>query len=257
MIQSARPTLDDLLDAAEFTRRHIGPTPDEQQLMLAVVGAGSIDELLAQTVPGSILATDALAMEGPRREEEVLAEIRGIASRNVLRTSLIGMGYHGTVMPPVVQRNVLESPAWYTAYTPYQPEISQGRLEALLAFQTMGADLTGFDLANATLLDEATAAAEAMTMARRLAGGAASASDRFVVHHDTHPQPSPSCAPGPSRWASTSSSATSMHWPSHASARCSACRPRPGHSPTGATRSRRCRRTVASPSWPPTCSPAC
>ncbi|MEX0847600.1 MAG: aminomethyl-transferring glycine dehydrogenase [Ilumatobacteraceae bacterium] len=184
----ARPSLDDLLDAAEFTRRHIGPTPDEQALMLAVVGAASIDDLLAQTVPGSILQHDGLALPGPRREDEVLAELREIASRNIVRTSLIGMGYHGTVTPPVIQRNVLESPAWYTAYTPYQPEISQGRLEALLAFQTMVADLTGFDIANASLLDEATAAAEAMTMARRVATGAGAATNRLVVHHDTHPQ---------------------------------------------------------------------
>jgi glycine dehydrogenase len=178
-------SIDDLFDRAEFTRRHIGPTADEQELMLAVVGASSIEELLSQTVPSSIRSTKALALPGSRRAEDVLDELRSIAGRNAVRTSLIGMGYYGTATPPVVQRNLLENPAWYTAYTPYQPEISQGRLEALLNFQTMVADLTGLDIANASLLDEATAAAEAMTMARRLSR---SESNRFVVHHDTHPQ---------------------------------------------------------------------
>jgi len=178
-------TLDELVDAAEFTRRHIGPTPQERELMLAVVGASSVDELLAQAVPGSILLDEQLRLGPPRRAEDVLAELRALLAGDRPRTSLIGTGYHGTVTPPVVQRNVLENPAWYTAYTPYQPEISQGRLEALLDFQTMVADLTGFSIANASLLDEATAAAEAMTMARRLSK---QSSDRFVVHQDTHPQ---------------------------------------------------------------------
>ena len=145
----------------------------------------SIEALLAHTVPETIRMTERLALGGPRSPESVLGELRRLAGRNVARTSLIGMGYYGTITPPVIVRNVLENPAWYTAYTPYQPEISQGRLEALLNFQTMVAELTGFDLANASLLDEATAAAEAMTMARRLSK---SDSDRFVVHHDTHPQ---------------------------------------------------------------------
>jgi glycine dehydrogenase len=147
-------SIDDLFDRAEFTRRHIGPTVDEQELMLAVVGASSIEELLSQTVPSSIRSTEALALPGSRRAEDVLDELRSIAGRNAVRTSLIGMGYYGTATPPVVQRNLLENPAWYTAYTPYQPEISQGRLEALLNFQTMVADLTGLDIANASLLDE-------------------------------------------------------------------------------------------------------
>ena len=164
---TTRPSLDDLLDPSEFTRRHIGPTEAEQRLMLGIVGAASLDHLLAECVPDSIIDAGRLDLPAPRREEDVLAELRAIASRNVVRTSLIGMGYYGTHTPLVVQRNVLENPAWYTAYTPYQPEISQGRLEALLNYQTMVAELTGFDIANASLLDEATAAAEAMTTARR------------------------------------------------------------------------------------------
>jgi glycine dehydrogenase len=181
----ARPSLADLLGTADFVDRHIGPTADDQGHMLAVVGASSLEALLAETVPNSIRLLDALPLPGPRTVEDVLGELRGIAATNHARVSLIGQGYYGTICPPVVQRNVLENPGWYTAYTPYQPEISQGRLEALLNFQTMISELTGFELANASLLDEATAAAEAMTMARRTSKAA---SDRFVVHHDTHPQ---------------------------------------------------------------------
>ncbi len=174
----------DLFGTDDFVGRHIGPTADEQRLMLALVGAGSLDELLAETVPGPI-ADGTLPLPAPRTVDDVLGELRHIASMNAARTSLIGMGYSGTRTPPVIQRNVLENPAWYTAYTPYQPEISQGRLEAILNFQTMVADLTGFAMANASLLDEGTAAAEAMTMARRLSK---QKSDRFLVHRDTHPQ---------------------------------------------------------------------
>jgi glycine dehydrogenase len=173
-----------LFGTDDFVGRHIGPTADEQQLMLALVGAASLDDLLAETVPGPI-ADRTLPLPAPRTVDDVLGELRHIASMNAARTSLIGMGYSGTRTPPVIQRNVLENPAWYTAYTPYQPEISQGRLEAILNFQTMVADLTGFAMANASLLDEATAAAEAMTMTRRLSK---QASDRFLVHRDTHPQ---------------------------------------------------------------------
>jgi glycine dehydrogenase len=177
--------LAELLGTDDFVDRHVGPSADELERMLEVLGVGSLDELLDQVVPGSIRLADLLALGAPRTEPDVLWELRNIADRNVRLTSLIGMGYTGTVTPPVIARNVLENPAWYTAYTPYQPEISQGRLEALLNFQTMVADLTGLDLANASLLDEATAAAEAMTMARRLSRADG---DRFFVHHDTHPQ---------------------------------------------------------------------
>jgi glycine dehydrogenase len=139
-------------------RRHIGPSPAEMAEMLDAVGVASLDELIDQTVPASIRQSIPLGW-GPLSEHDLLARMRKVADRNVVMTSLIGQGYHGTVTPPAIQRNILENPAWYTAYTPYQPEIAQGRLEALLNYQTMIADLTGMDIANASLLDEATAAA--------------------------------------------------------------------------------------------------
>ncbi len=169
----------------DFVDRHIGPDADELERMLEVIGATSLDELLEQTIPAAIRSDLALDLPAARSESEVLTSLRRFADRNHPRTSLIGMGYTGTVTPPVIQRNVLENPSWYTAYTPYQAEISQGRLEALVNFQTMVAELTGLPVSNASLLDEATAAAEAMAMARR---SASCASNRFVVHHDTHPQ---------------------------------------------------------------------
>ena len=182
---SSRPTLTELQDHGEFARRHIGPDPGELAAMLATIGVASLDELMDRAVPERIRQRQPLDLPAGRSEREVLTDLRALAERNEVLTSLIGMGYYGTVTPPVIQRNLLENPAWYTAYTPYQPEISQGRLEALLNFQTMVADLTGLDLANASMLDEATAAAEAMTMARRLSK---STSDTFVVDPDTHPQ---------------------------------------------------------------------
>ncbi|MDP2290797.1 MAG: glycine dehydrogenase (aminomethyl-transferring), partial [Actinomycetota bacterium] len=182
---TARTPLPDLLGTDDFVGRHIGPTATEQAHMLGVLGVASLDELLAQTVPASIRMDGPLPLPGSRTVPDVLRELRALADRNAHRTSLIGQGYYGTITPPVIQRNVLENPAWYTAYTPYQPEISQGRLETLLNFQTMIGELTGFPLANASLLDEATAAAEAMAMARRTSKVAG---DRFLVHPDTHPQ---------------------------------------------------------------------
>ena len=146
-------------------RRHIGPSPEEMDAMLDVVGAESLEALIEDTVPASIRQASELDFGRPLSERELLFQMREVASKNQLMTSLIGQGYHGTVTPPAIQRNILENPAWYTAYTPYQPEISQGRLEALLNFQTMVSDFTGMDIANASLLDEATAAAEAATAA--------------------------------------------------------------------------------------------
>ena len=165
-------------------RRHIGPSPAEMDQMLAAVGVTSLDELIDQTVPPSIRQSIPLGW-APLAEHELLERMRQVASRNKVMTSLIGQGYYGTVTPPAIQRNILENPAWYTAYTPYQPEIAQGRLEALLNYQTMVADLTGLPVANASLLDEATAAAEAMTMAER---SAKSKARGFFVDRNCHPQ---------------------------------------------------------------------
>ncbi|HEY7939449.1 MAG TPA: glycine dehydrogenase (aminomethyl-transferring), partial [Acidimicrobiales bacterium] len=179
-------TLDELERHLPFSRRHIGPAPDDEAKMLASLGYASLDDLIADAVPASIAGGGELQLPTARSEEEALADLRRLASANTVVTSMIGLGYYGTHTPPVIRRNVLESPAWYTAYTPYQPEISQGRLEALLNFQTMVADLAGLALANASLLDEATAAAEALTLARRASKAPAGAS--FVVDADTHPQ---------------------------------------------------------------------
>ncbi|MFC7328558.1 aminomethyl-transferring glycine dehydrogenase [Marinactinospora rubrisoli] len=175
--------------AREFADRHIGPGPAERAKMLETVGFPSTGDLMAAAVPRSILngrgAAAPLALPEPVGESEALAELRALADRNQVLTSMIGLGYYDTVTPPVIQRNILENPAWYTAYTPYQPEISQGRLEALLNFQTVVSDLTGLPVAGASLLDEATAAAEAMTLARRAAKGRGAT---FVVDSDVFPQ---------------------------------------------------------------------
>src|SRR6056297_3967378 len=175
----------ELSEPDEFVRRHIGPSEADMTVMLDRLGVSTAQELLAQTMPGSIVDTGALELPGAVPEHEAIGRLRAIAARNQRVTSLIGMGYCGTVTPPVIARNVLENPAWYTAYTPYQPEISQGRLEALLNYQTMIADLTGLEIANASLLDEATAAAEAVTMARRVAKSKAAA---VFVDEACHPQ---------------------------------------------------------------------
>ena len=178
-------SLGELIEPDEFTRRHVGPSDDDVAVMLDAIGVVSVEDLLSQTMPSTIRSDTPLELPGGVPEAEALERLRAIAGRNVRVTSLIGMGYTGTITPPVIARNVVENPAWYTAYTPYQPEISQGRLEALLNFQTLITELTGLDVTNASLLDEATAAAEAMTMARRQSK---SSSNRFVIHHDTHPQ---------------------------------------------------------------------
>jgi len=169
----------------EFTRRHIGPSEADVAAMLAVVGADSLAALVARTVPAAIAGADLAGLPQPATETEAIAELRALSERNVVRKSLIGMGYHGTIVPPVILRNVLENPGWYTAYTPYQAEIAQGRLEALVNFQTMVADLTGLPFANASLLDEATAAAEAVALARAAHRGRGAT---LLVAADLHPQ---------------------------------------------------------------------
>jgi glycine dehydrogenase len=170
-----------------FARRHIGTGPDDQQRMLVEVGFDTLDDLMHAAVPASIQINERLESVIPAAatEREAIAELRAFADQNTARTSMIGLGYFGTITPAVIQRNVLENPSWYTAYTPYQPEISQGRLEALINFQTMVEDLTGLDIANASMLDEGTAVVEGMLLARR---ASKSTSNRFVVDADALPQ---------------------------------------------------------------------
>ncbi|MFY9330010.1 MAG: aminomethyl-transferring glycine dehydrogenase [Georgfuchsia sp.] len=180
-----QPSLSTLEQHDEFIARHIGHDAGDIASMIAAIGAVSLDDLIAQTVPGTIRLPAPLALAGPQREHEALAALRAIAAKNVVKKSLIGMGYYDTLTPKVILRNVLENPGWYTAYTPYQAEIAQGRLEALLNYQQMVIDLTGMALANASLLDEATAAAEAMTMARRISK---SKSNAFFVDAGCFPQ---------------------------------------------------------------------
>ena len=182
-----------MFDPTDFTARHIGPDADELDTMLGVIGVASLDELAAKALPSGIL--DRLTDQGtapgletlaaPASEHQALAELRAMADANTNAVSMIGQGYYDTLTPPVLLRNILENPAWYTAYTPYQPEISQGRLEALLNFQTMIAELTGLDIANASMLDEGTAAGEAMTLMHRASRGS---SNRLAVDADLFPQ---------------------------------------------------------------------
>ncbi|HJR72993.1 MAG TPA: aminomethyl-transferring glycine dehydrogenase [Luteimonas sp.] len=180
-----QPSLRDLEHHSAFIERHIGPNDAEIAQMLRVVGHESLDAMTDAIVPGKIKSPQPLALPDPVTEVEALAKIRAIADKNQVFRSFIGQGYYGTHTPNVILRNILENPAWYTAYTPYQAEISQGRMEALINFQTMCADLTGMEIANASLLDEATAAAEAMTLAKR---SAKSKSNVFFVSKDVHPQ---------------------------------------------------------------------
>ena len=181
-----RASLGQLEKTNDFVRRHIGPGQEQINEMLEYVDAKDIDDLIAKTIPKSILSKNELDLPTVRSERSALSDLRKMASRNKVFISMIGMGYHGTIMPPVIQRNVLEDPGWYTAYTPYQPEVSQGRLEALLNYQQMVVDLTGMELANASMLDEATAAAEAMAMAKRVCKN--KRADSFFVDIDCHPQ---------------------------------------------------------------------
>lgn len=173
------------IPATDFARRHIGPSPADIEKMLQTVKAASLTDLMAQTIPPTIRQAAPLDFGPALSETEALDRLREIAARNQVFTSLIGQGYSGTILPAVIQRNILENPAWYTAYTPYQPEISQGRLESLINYQTMICDLTALDVANASLLDEATAAAEAMALAQR---SSRSKSTRFFVDSQVHPQ---------------------------------------------------------------------
>jgi glycine dehydrogenase len=180
-----RQRLTDLQSGANFISRHIGPRDTEISDMLDTVGASSLDDLMDKVIPPNIRAKQPLNLPTALSERNALSDLRRIAGRNRLFTSMIGMGYYGCVTPKVILRNILENPGWYTAYTPYQAEVSQGRLEALLNFQQMVADLTGLELASASLLDEGTAAAEAMAMAHRTSK---TGSDVFFVDRDTHPQ---------------------------------------------------------------------
>ena len=182
---SDHPTLSQLDDAFGFAQRHIGPDGDARATMLAALGFDSLDDLMSAAVPGGIRTDGELDLPAAASEEQTARELRALAARNNPREPMIGLGYHGTLTPAVVRRNVLEDPSWYTAYTPYQPEISQGRLEALLNFQTMVGDLAGLPTANASLLDEGTAAAEAMTLVRR---ANRSAAGPFVVDANALPQ---------------------------------------------------------------------
>jgi len=178
-------SLQELEQNDRFIHRHIGPSENEISQMLDELGISSLDELIDTVVPDSIRMNEELELPDSRTEIDVLNQLHGMAKRNHLAKSMIGMGYHNIILPGVIQRNILENPGWYTAYTPYQPEVSQGRLEALLNFQQMIIDLTGMETANASLLDEATAAAEAMTFCKRVSR---SKSIRFFVADDCHPQ---------------------------------------------------------------------
>ncbi len=176
----------DLLKPSDtFVHRHLGPTDGEINEMLVTLGRDSLDTLVDETIPANIRLKEPLKLGQPRGEHEILDELRAIIGKNQVFRSLVGMGYHDCIVPSILQRNILENPGWYTQYTPYQPEISQGRLEALINFQTMVADLTGLPLANSSLLDEGTAAAEAMTMCRRILRGKRNG---FFVANDCHPQ---------------------------------------------------------------------
>ncbi|MDO9094397.1 MAG: aminomethyl-transferring glycine dehydrogenase [Rubrivivax sp.] len=185
MLMSALKPLGELENSTEFAARHIGPYDDDERHMLSVIGAASRRALIEAIVPRSIARSQPMELPAPLTEAQALAELKALASKNQVLKSFIGMGYHGTHTPGVILRNILENPAWYTAYTPYQAEISQGRMEALVNFQTMVCDLTGMAIANASMLDEATAAAEAMTLAKR---SVKSKSNTIVVAGDCHPQ---------------------------------------------------------------------
>jgi glycine dehydrogenase len=184
MLQKKR-TLNDLQNAEQFVSRHVGPNSDDQQAMLSLLDCNNLQQLIDQVVPASIINEQSLTLSDQCTEAQALKELREIAKQNKVFKNYLGQGYYGTLTPNVILRNILENPAWYTAYTPYQPEISQGRLEALINFQTMVTDLTGLEIANASMLDEGTAAAEAMSLTRRVSK---SKSNTFFVDSDCLPQ---------------------------------------------------------------------
>jgi glycine dehydrogenase len=184
--QSQTTPLTSLEDSGEFIRRHIGPDEQETAYMLKSIGLDSLEALIESTLPVSIFDNSNLNLAPAKSEREALQRLRQIADKNNVLHNMIGLGYHETITPAVIQRNVLENPGWYTAYTPYQAEISQGRLEGLLNFQQMICDLSGMDLANASLLDEATAAAEAMAQLKRI--NRKNKSMRFVADENCLPQ---------------------------------------------------------------------
>ena len=184
MLQKKR-TLNDLQNAEQFVSRHVGPNIDDQQAMLSLLDCNNLQQLIEQVVPASIINEQSLTLADQCTEAQALKELREIAKQNKVFKNYLGQGYYGTLTPNVILRNILENPAWYTAYTPYQPEISQGRLEALINFQTMVTDLTGLEIANASMLDEGTAAAEAMSLTRRVSK---SKSNTFFVDSDCLPQ---------------------------------------------------------------------
>ena len=254
MPEGRRP-LSDLEQTADFQRRHIGPGEAEIAAMLDTLDLSSLDDLIERTVPASI-RDEGPALAGGRTEAQALADVRALALRNTVFKSMIGMGYHDCYTPPVILRNVLENPGWYTAYTPYQPEISQGRFEALLNFQQMVIDLIGLDIANASLLDEGTAAAEAMTLMKRVGKNE---NDTLFVAADCHPRPSPSSRPGPARSASGSRWArrTATSTPPRCSAFSFSIRPPTARWPT----TRRSPSAFMTPApwlpWPPILSPWC
>lgn len=182
----SRPSLHDLENHSEFIQRHIGPTQEQQQEMAVALGYESLDALVDATVPAAIRRKTPMDLPSAQTEQAVIARLKKLAKQNIINKSYLGTGYSDTYTPPVIQRNVLENPGWYTAYTPYQPEISQGRLEALLTFQQMIMDLTGMELANGSMLDEGTAAAEAMTLLQR--ANKKNRSNTFLIAKDCHPQ---------------------------------------------------------------------
>ncbi|MCJ8269961.1 MAG: glycine dehydrogenase (aminomethyl-transferring), partial [Psychrosphaera sp.] len=186
MTHSSYQKLEQLEQKQDFIKRHIGTSEAQAQSMLSYLGVDSMEELINQTVPESIRLNEGLTVGDSRTEVESLKYLKSVASKNKMYKSYIGMGYHPTLVPNVILRNVLENPGWYTAYTPYQPEIAQGRLESLLNFQQMCIDLTGLDLASASLLDESTAAAEAMALAKRVSKN--KKCNTFFIADDVHPQ---------------------------------------------------------------------